>query len=343
MAATKWWKCDLQVATPAWDFRFPPDSNYQLAHDDSVTAVSERERFLDDYMTALKAKGIEVIAIADHNTGAWIDDAKRAGERHGVVVFPGCEITTGTGADGIHLVVIGDRSKTTQDFDRLMHGAFGFNEHDNPPYRQEGGKFKPASSSKTLKQLLDELPYDYLVLAPHGFSDNGLVSHDTANGDIRFKALHHERLAALDAGDCSQAVGQSWKHKFQRRELADFPRLPSLAFVSTSDAYSIAALGSKFTWIRMAEPSIEALRQACLDHESRILCYWSPRLENFPERNPNNVRHAWISSLSLGGTLGNSTAPLELDLHPGLNVIVGGRGSGKSSVVAAIRLNRPGF
>jgi DNA repair ATPase RecN len=87
----------------------------------------------------------------------------------------------------------------------------------------------------------------------------------------------------------------------------------------------------------MAEPTIEALRQAFLDHESRILCDWSPKLASFQERNPNNVRHAWISSLTLGGTLGNSAETLSLDLHPGLNVIVGGRGSGKSSVVAALR------
>ncbi|MBN8751143.1 MAG: hypothetical protein J0I65_27120 [Variovorax sp.] len=113
--------------------------------------------------------------------------------------------------------------------------------------------------------------------------------------------------------------------------------MQSLAFVSTSDAYCFADFGKRFTWIRMAEPTIEALRQAFLDHESRILCDWSPKLASFQDRNPNNVRHAWISSLTLGGTLGNSAESLALEFHSGLNVIVGGRGSGKSSVVAALR------
>ena len=337
MTATKWWKCDLQVATPAWDFKFPAESNYKLNDVDRTVSADERVRFLDDYMKALKEKGVNVIALADHNTGEWIDDAKSAGERHGVIVFPGCEVTTGTGADGVHLVVIGDRTKTSKDFDRLIHGPFGFDDGENPRYRTEGGKVKPLSSPKTLNQLLDSLPEDYLVIAPHTFTDNGLLSADTARGDIRFKALHHERLGAIDAGDCAMPLGDKWKARFQRRELHDFPRLKSMAFVSTSDAYSMAEFGTRFTWIRMAEPTIEALRQAFLDHESRILCDWSPNLEKFPERNPNNVRHAWISSLSLGGELGNSKVPLELSFHPGLNVIVGGRGSGKSSVVAAIR------
>lgn len=337
MAQTRWWKCDLQVATPAWDFTFPANSNYKLKDPDIAVAAAERTRFLDDYMAAQKACGVEVIALADHNTGEWIDDAKAAGQRNGVVVFPGCEVTTGTGMDGAHLIVIGDRDKTSQDFDRLVHGPFGFDADGNKPFRMIGGKLEPAPSTKTLNMLLDALPDSYLALAPHALSNNGIASAKTARGDIRFKALHHERLAALDAGDCSQATGDSWNHQFQRREIHDFPRLKSLAFISTSDSYKMEDFGTRFTWIRMAEPTIEALRQAFLDHESRILCHWSPKLEAFQDRNPNNVRHAWISSLTLGGTLSNSTATLSLDLHPGLNVIVGGRGSGKSSVVAALR------
>jgi hypothetical protein len=87
----------------------------------------------------------------------------------------------------------------------------------------------------------------------------------------------------------------------------------------------------------MGEPSIEALRQAFLDHESRIICDWSPKLTGLPGGNRNHVRHGWIEDVELGGRLGNSTAPLKLPLHHGLNVIIGCRGSGKSTFVAAIR------
>lgn len=336
MATTRWWKCDLQVATPAWDFAFPPGSNYDLRSADSAVRQAERIRFLDAYMARLKEQGVELIALADHNTGEWIDDAKAAGIRNGVVVFPGCEITTQTGADGVHLLIIGDPSKTSQDFDRLIHGTLGFGQN-NPPFHEIGGKKVPASSQHTLTQILDGLPDDYLAIAPHVLNDNGVASPKTVKGDIRWKALHHERLVAVDPGDCSDSAGEAFGQRFKRRELSDFPRLSSIAFVRTSDAYSIESLGSKFTWIRMAEPSIEALRQACLDHESRIICDWSPKLASFPKHNPNNVRHAWIASVTLSGELTNSAKPLHLDFHPGLNVIIGGRGSGKSSVVSALR------
>ncbi|HEY7119371.1 MAG TPA: hypothetical protein VH475_22460, partial [Tepidisphaeraceae bacterium] len=91
MQLTKWWKCDLQVATPAWDFSLPPGNNFDLLNE------AERARFADLYMNSVRANGVEVIALADHNTSEWIDIMRDAGARNGVVVFPGCEVTTGTG------------------------------------------------------------------------------------------------------------------------------------------------------------------------------------------------------------------------------------------------------
>lgn len=330
MSHTKWWKCDLQVATPAWDFKFPPGSNYR------IDTAQGREQFLDDYMNALKKVGIEVVALADHNTGEWIDAAKAAGKRNGVVVFPGCEITTHTGSDGVHLLIIGDLHRTSQDFDRLLHGPLGFNE-EHPPFRDNQGSPVPGSSSKTLIQILDALPEGYLAIAPHACNENGIVSSSTVKGDLRWKSLHHERLVALDPGDCSNPNGDGFADKFRRRALEVYPRLSDLAFVSTSDAYCFADLGTRFTWIRIGAVGLEGLRQAFLDHESRVLCDWSPELANFIDRNPNNIRHAWISEVTLAGNLGNSSAPITIPFHPNLNVIIGGRGSGKSSIVAALR------
>jgi len=333
MSHTQWWKCDLQIATPAWNFHFPKEATYG----DLSLAGPARVRFLDDYMRTLRAAGIQVIALADHNTGAWIDDVKAAGQRHGVIVFPGCEITSGTGADGAHLLIIGGLDKTSQDFDRMIHGPLGFCA-SHPAFHQSiDGRRTPGSSPKTIVQILEDLPDGYLVIAPHALGENGLASRSTARGDIRWKALHHERLLAIDPGNCANPMGDSFNAKFRRRELADFPRLPDLAFVSTSDAYSFADVGKSYTWIRMGDVSLEALRQAFIDHESRILCDWSPRLSAFVDGNPNNIRHAWISVVELGGELGNSSTSLSIPLHPGLNVIIGGRGSGKSTIVAALR------
>lgn len=293
-------------------------------------------------MERLGEKGIHVVALADHNTGEWVDEMVAAGERNNVVVFPGTEITTGSGADGIHVIVIGARSKTTSDVERLLAGEIGFtNEH--PPFQMIGGQRVPQPSGRTILKILDGLPDDYLVIAPHAFNDNGIAAANTARGDIRWRALHHPRLVAVDPGDCSAPDGDTFNDRFRRRELTNFPILPDMAFVATSDAYALDTLGSRYTWIRMDEPTLEALRQAFLDHDARIRCDWDPRLAGYSERDPNRVRHAWIERVAIEGDLGNSDLPLGVFFHPGLNTIIGGRGSGKSTIVAAIRQLYGGF
>lgn len=331
MQPSRWWKCDLQVATPSWKFALPSGQSFDFGD------KTGRAEFLDLYMGKLKERGIEVIALADHNSADWIDDVVAAGKKHQIIVFPGCEITSHTGADGVHLVVIGDADQTTQDFDRLIYGPLGFDSHDHTPFRYEGGNKLPATSSKSVIQILDDLPEGYLVLAPHVLNENGLISGKTVKGDIRWKSFHHPRLGAVDPGDCSTQETESFSSAFRARRLDNFPRLKTVAFVATSDAYDLDSLGRRYCWIRMGEPTIEGLRQAFLDHESRIICDWSLRLSEFPDRNPNLIRHGWIKELELGGRLGNSRTALRVPLHYGLNVIIGGRGSGKSTVIAAIR------
>ena len=327
---TKWWKCDLQVATPAWKFTMPADGNCE------VTTDAGKRQFADRYMDELVAKGIEVIALADHNTGEWVDLMKEAGDRKGIAVFPGCEVTTGSGADGVHIIVIGERNQTSHDFDLLLAGVLGF-DHEHPRYHMHGDDRVPGSSGKTLLQILDDLPDAFLAIAPHALTQNGIANGGTVQGDIRWKALHHPRLAAVDPGDCSNTGTESFNDLFRSRALDYFPRLQDLAFVATSDAYNFTSFGSRFCWIRMEEPSVEALRQAFLDPEARIICNWDSRLSDYPESNPNRIRHAWLKRVDLNGTLSNSTSPLGIDFHHGLNVLIGGRGSGKSTVVAAIR------
>lgn len=337
MQKTKWWKCDLQVATPAWFFRLPESSNYDFAREE------DRLEFADRYMAALRAKGIEVIVLADHNSHGWIDEMKAAGTRNNIIVFPGCEVTTGSGADGIHIGIIGDLAKNGQDFDRLLAGPLGFGDDHPRFFEQSDGNKHPGSSSKTLTQILEDLPQEYLAIAPHVLGENGLASASTAKGQIRWKALHHYRLNAIDPGDCSNTDGDSFNSRFRRRELDDFPVIKRIAFVSTSDAYRLEDLGRRYCWIRMSIPSLESLRQAFLDYEARIICDWDSRLTAYADQNPNNIRHAWIESVHLEGNLGNSNASLTIDFHPALNVIIGGRGSGKSTVVAALRQLYSGF
>ena len=80
-------------------------------------------------------------------------------------------------------------------------------------------------------------------------------------------------------------------------------------------------------WIKMSEVSIEGLRQAFLDPGSRIrLNPKEGKLE--PEEHAELVALAWE-----GGFLDGAA----IHFNPNLNVLVGGRGTGKSTIVESLR------
>lgn len=259
---------------------------------------------------------------------------RRAGDRAGITVFPGVEVTTGTGTDGVHLVLIGDLSKTERDIENLLLTVCGFDEGDHP--RFDPNTHDPVAAPRSIVDILDKLGEGWFALAAHALTENGIAA--TTSGSIRWKALHHDRLGAIDPGYRSEEKGKrGFNQRLRSRQLDQFPGLGRLAFISTSDGYSLDAIGSRFTWIRMAKPSFEGLRQAALDHEARIICDWDERLLALKGNDPNNVTHAWIERVQIGGTIGNSAAPIDVPLDPRLNVIIGGRGSGKSTVIAGMR------
>jgi len=84
-----------------------------------------------------------------------------------------------------------------------------------------------------------------------------------------------------------------------------------------------ADLGTHTTWVKWSEPTAEALRQACLAKESR-LSQAEPELPSL-----------WIKSMSVS----NSTflARVEIDLNQQYNALIGGRGTGKSTILEYLR------
>jgi type III restriction enzyme len=82
-------------------------------------------------------------------------------------------------------------------------------------------------------------------------------------------------------------------------------------------------LGIHSTWVKWAEPTAEALRQACLARQTR-LHQTEPQLPAIT-----------ITSLEIS----NSTflGPIDLELNPQFTCLIGGRGTGKSSILEYLR------
>src|SRR5688500_8465295 len=98
MRGLRFRKLDLHIHTPAsTDFNKPHD----MTDEDIATAMVEMAI----------SKGLEGIAITDHNSAGWINRMKTAASGHPLVIFPGVEITAAGGKSGIHMIALFDTSK----------------------------------------------------------------------------------------------------------------------------------------------------------------------------------------------------------------------------------------
>jgi hypothetical protein len=75
-------RCDLHTHTEASDGMQSPEENVRLA----------------------KEKGLIAVAITDHDTVAGVKEASEAGEKYGITVVPGVEISTRAGGKDIHVL-----------------------------------------------------------------------------------------------------------------------------------------------------------------------------------------------------------------------------------------------
>ncbi len=313
---SRWYKTDLQIASLAGGFSMEGGD---------LSGAKSRATAVENYVSHIKAAGIEVFAVTDHNSTSMLEEIGAEAKRQGLVMFPGMELSTSTGSDGVHLLLLGDPEADIPELTNQWHTAAGFSK-DHPAFVRS--EHQPSRSS--IIDILAALPEDTIAIAPHILNENGVASRGSIKEkSIRWRCLHHDRLEAVDVGI---STGTGWNDKFRTRQLDNFPVLARMAFVSTSDAYSVDGLG-RHTWIRMHRPDLASLRQALLDFDARIFCDSDMRLGG---GDPNLVKHAHIDSIRIVG-MSTSAEPLEVTFDPRITVIIGSRGSGKSTIVQGLR------
>ena len=99
----------------------------------------------------------------------------------------------------------------------------------------------------------------------------------------------------------------------------------SIAVLQTSDnrKRDYSDLGKHTTWAKWSEPTAEALRQACLAKKSR-LSQEEPQLPSL-----------WITSMSVSNS--KFLGRLEVEFNQQYNAVIGGRGTGKSTILEYLR------
>ncbi len=263
--------------------------------------------------------GVSVLAVTDHNDVSSVPAFRSAAADRGVHVFPGFELSS---SEGVHILCLYPQATEQAQLERYL-GVF------------EITKTGPSSdlSGKSFADILSRVrEQGGVAIAAHVTNDNGLL--DVLSGQAGIRAWQVEELLAIQIPGPVEDLPQSVRQIVENRN-ADYHRARAagerlaVAVVNAKDIVKPEDLDDRSAtcWIKMSEVSIEGFRQAFLDPGSRIrLNPKEGRLE--PEEHAELVALAWE-----GGFLDGAA----VHFNPNLNVLVGGRGTGKSTIVESIR------
>jgi DNA repair ATPase RecN len=294
----RFYQCALQVNPFAYHDRHTKQTAFQNEADYNSAIIE-----------ACHANDIEAIAVTDHyriNDSRGLINAARAA---GIFAFGGFEAASD---DGVHFLCLYDPDKD-DSLERLI-GQMGVGDHK---------AISPNGDKNCLKLLECVRKQGGISIAAHVAADNGLLA--TLEGQPRMNAWKSPDLYACalpgPIGDAPQNVrsileNKDVAHKRERR----------VAIINASDVNSPEDLAEPRSscFIKMSALSVEGLRQAFLDPDSRIRLHSDPH----PEPHAEFIAMAWEGGF-LDGT--------RLHFNSNLNVLVGGRGTGKSTVIESLR------
>jgi PHP domain-containing protein/putative AbiEii toxin of type IV toxin-antitoxin system len=304
----RFYKCALQVNPQDYGatFRGQPTAGDGVAH---ARAIVEKAAEL----------GITVLAITHHNKVSSIPEFRTAAHGRGIHIFPGFELSS---SEGVHVLCLYPPDTSDGQLSRYL-GEFGIRTTSPSP------DLANKSFSDVLSCVHDQ---GGVAIAAHATSEKGLLN--VLKGQARIQAWRSEHLMAVQIPGPVEDLPQELRQIVENRN-ADYRREHAaheslaIAVVNANDVVKPEDLDDRSAtcWIKMSGVTIEGLRQAFLDPGSRIRL--NPKEGNLePEQHTEMVVLAWE-----GGFL-DGTA---VHFNPNLNVLVGGRGTGKSTVIESIR------
>jgi DNA repair ATPase RecN len=310
---SRFFLCDLHVHTPA-------DHQHRYGN---VGSRDPNKTFAETLVKAHAAAGVNVFAVTDHNRIDWWPVLSEAGAKHGVTVFPGMELSV----NGCHLVAIWDCDPEGYRLaGKFLSGLF-------KPGVEPIGKQGPevVTEGQVLELAKRVVDHRGLVFAAHStMKGNGVFAKSVASNSADIAAS--ELVTAFDvAGDRTADVLKNPRAKFGTSQ----PRW----FIS-GDTRSLDDVGKRSLYLKLGErPTLEGLRQAFLAPATRV---------RFPEvlRKDwghvkgvlflNDPQPSWPRLVRLD-VKGGFHDGLSIEFGPGLNALIGGKGTGKSALVEILR------
>lgn len=364
----RWFKADLHIHTiddaPGGRAKVPAGIESRISDPEQLVAYARA------FLQGAIDNGVQVLGLTPHRprigengdlSATWqiVEEWNNGCDDNGVpfrdrifAVFPGFEPSLNHGRDGLHLLFLFDpeigKQRYLDLFDLIMEGVSPWVGNSlQMTIKQPSDVFdlvrrqKEGTGANSHED--NPTPWDYILLAPHIDSDKGLFKTQKA----QVLALFERReLAGLELGD-NQMESEAVKN---RSWLADAMAVDRHAFFHSSDAYTVGEIGCRHVWLKMASPTIEALRQSFVASESRLrIGYVRGEVDDLRELSqpPDATRHErpWLRSVSVDGKASffgqpkGSDVPTRVEFSPDLTCIIGASMTGKSTLLDGLRVH----
>ncbi|MDR5907511.1 TrlF family AAA-like ATPase [Franzmannia qiaohouensis] len=294
----RFWKCALQVNPAGYiKYRGQEQSSTEADYNQTLLKVCLEEN-------------IKVVGIADHGDVTGVDAIRDLMAQHDIVVFPGFEIAS---SEKVHFVCLFAESTSSQQLERYLGNLKLLNTEDG---------IRPSRLSA--EQLIDEV--DQLggfIYSAHCTNDNGLLKrrldHVWKNTKLRAAQISNgiEDLRGIE-DDFYRKVLLNKNTQYQRKR--------PIAVINAKDVEAPETLKEPGAscLIKMTTPCFESFKLAFLDPESRV------RLNSDVPKNHSSAIEAVEFT---GGYLDG----VKIEFSDHLNAVIGGRGTGKSTLLECIR------
>ena len=287
-SGAQWFRADLHIHTPASGNDFKGNVQDTTAKDIVDTAI---------------AKGLDIIAVTDHNTVGWCDMVREAADETTLVVFPGVEVSTRDG----HVLAIFDVDAETQEMERFLDRA------GIPPDKIGVVEYSSGLGIRETADTISE--FGGVAIAAHADGNRGFL--DTIPVALeRQRVYRSENLWAIEILDAES------RDKHQSGTYIPPRRMTCLQF---SDSHELGKdMGRRSTFLKMGEKNIDGLKLALLDPSIRVAFS-----EDELPTSEFSILGMWVTSGFLDGQ--------QMRFNEGVNCLIGDTGSGKSLSIELIR------
>ena len=302
---------DLHVHTPR-DKRFKGISGVDPFTSDGRKIIAE------EYIKSAKNKGIRILGITEHNDVSFVDTIREAAKGTDVTIFPGFEISADSGAGGIHIICLFEPDIKTDFLDDLIT-QLGLPRSER--HHKDGS---PKLANKQLSETVDFVSkHGGICIAAHVLRENGILDKESMIGEPRVNAWKNEKLLAAETPVVRTGLKGFAQKTFENTQEL-YKRKRPIASVYFSDARSFDEIGCRATWIKVSSRTLGGLKQAFLDWESRI-------------RHPEELCPHKFTKILHAEWEGGFLNGLKVRFNENLNCIIGGKGTGKSTVLESLR------